>query len=101
MSRKITQEAVQSFLDRKSFSLSNTRVETDELSTSLFLFNNKIAILTVAGTILISLGGHSFTRTTQERLNGIPGINVSKSKGQVLLNGLKWDGEFVAVKINQ
>ena len=101
MSRKITQQAVQSFLDRKSFSVSNTRVETDELSTSLFLFNNKIAIFTVAGTILVSLGGHPFTRTTQERLNGIPGIRVGKKDGQVLLNGLKWNGEFIAVKINQ
>jgi hypothetical protein len=101
MSRKITQEAVQSFLDRRSFSLSNTRVETDELSTSLFLFDNKIAILTVAGTILISLGGHPFTRTAQERLNGIPGVYVNKKNGQVLLNGLNWNGEFIAVKINQ
>jgi hypothetical protein len=95
--RQITQQAVESFLDRKSFCLSNTRVETDELSTSLFLFENKIAILTVAGRLLISLGGHNFTRTTQERLNALPGVAVRRAKGQTYLNDLKWDGKFVMV----
>ena len=95
--RQITQQAVQSFLDRKSFCLSNTRVETDELSTSLFLFENKIAILTLEGNLLVSLGGHKFTKTTQERLNSLPGVHVSRKMGQNLLNGEAWDGKFVMV----
>ena len=95
--RQITQQAVQSFLDRKSFCLSNTRVETDEASTSLLLFENKIAILNRQGALFVSLGGHNFTRTTQERLNALPGVTVRKAKGQVYLNDLKWDGKFIMV----
>lgn len=95
--RQITQQAVESFLDRKSFCLSNTRVETDEASTSLFLFENKIAILNRHGALFVSLGGHNFTRTTQERLNGLPGVRVHRAKGQTYLNDLKWDGKFVMV----
>lgn len=96
--RQITKQAVQNFLDRKSFSLSNTKVETDELSTSLFLFNNRIAVLTVKGRLLISLGGYSFTRTTQERLNALPGVSVRRKKGQTYLNDQVWNGEFIEVK---
>ena len=95
--RKITKLAVQSFLDRKEFQLSNTRVETDEASSSLFLFENKIAILNRQGAMFVSLGGYHYTRTTQERLNALPGVSVRKAKGEVYLNGLKWDGKFVMV----
>ena len=95
--RQITQQAVQSFLDRKPFSLSNTRVETEEASTSLFLFENKIAILNRQGALFISLGGHKFTKTTQERLNGLPGVRVNRKMGQTLLNGEAWDGQFIMV----
>ena len=98
---QITQQAVRSFLDRKSFCLSNTRVETDELSTSLFLFENKIAILTLEGKLLVSLGGHKFTKTTQERLNGLPGVSVSRKKGQTILNGEVWDGQFIIANVVQ
>jgi len=47
--------------------------------------------------MFVSLGGHNFTRTTQERLNALPRVSVRKAKGEVYLNGLKWDGKFVMV----
>ena len=95
--RKITKLAVQSFLDRKEFQLSNTRVEADGGESKLILFNRIIAILDKNDNLLVSLGGYHFTRTTQERLNGLPGVYVSRKMGQTLVNDKAWDGKFVVV----
>jgi len=95
--RQITKQAVQSFLDFKPFSLSNTRVEVVDGEVQLILFNNIIAKLTQQGTLSVSLGGHNFTKTTQERLNGLPGVSVYRKMGQTLLNGDAWDGKFIVL----
>ena len=95
--RKITKLAVQSFLDRKEFQLSNTRVEADGGESKLILFNRIIAVLDKNDNLLVSLGGHHYTRTTQERLNALPGVRVNKIKGQAMLNGHTWDGKFTVV----
>ena len=95
--RKITKLAVQSFLDRKEFQLSNTRVEADGGESKLILFNRIIAVLDKNNNLLVSLGGYHYTRTTQERLNALPGVRVNKIKGQAMLNGHTWDGKFTVV----
>ena len=95
--RKITKLAVQSFLDRKEFQLSNTRVEADGGESKLILFNRIIAVLDKNDNLLVSLGGYHYTRTTQERLNALPGVRVNKIKGQAMLNGHTWDGKFTVV----
>ena len=93
--RKITKLAVQSFLDRKEFQLSNTRVEADGGESKLILFNRIIAVLDKNDNLLVSLGGYHYTRTTQERLNGLPGVYVNRRMGQTLLNDEAWDGKFI------
>ena len=52
--RKITKLAVQSFLDRKEFQLSNTRVEADGGESKLILFNRIIAVLDKNNNLLVS-----------------------------------------------
>lgn len=96
--RQITKQAVENFLNHKPFSLSNTTVRLEGSLTSLFLFENKIAVVSRQGELYVSLGGFDFSKTTQERLNALPGVRVSMKKGQVYLNDQVWDGLFTKIK---
>ena len=91
MSRKITQQAIKSFINKQSFFKDNTVVEVTETSTTLKLFNNPIAGIDYKGMWISDAGWP--TRTTFDRLNGIDGVYVFTKKGQVYLNGFPWDGE--------
>ena len=97
--RQITKLAVQSFLDRKEFQLSNTRVEAGGGESKLILFNRIIAVLDKSNNLLVSLGGYHYTRTTQERLNALPGVHVYRRMGQTVLNDEAWDGKFIIANI--
>jgi hypothetical protein len=96
--RKITQQAVDNFLSCKPFQLSNTVVRLEGEETQLVLFDNVIATINVKGELKVSLGGHHFTKTTQERLNGLPGVCVRRKAGRTLLNDQPWDGKFIEIK---
>jgi hypothetical protein len=90
--RSITQKAVQAFNNRRKFNLSNTSVEiTDEGYVLYKLHGNTIAGKDYDGTWITDAGWP--TRTTFERLNGLSGVSIHVSKGQVYLNGQPWDGE--------
>lgn len=91
--RSITKKIVSAFLDGKSASLDNTRTD----GKSLFLHGNKIAYKE-DGKLFISTCGWN-TPTTKERLNGIPGVRVYTNKGQLFLNGLPWNGDYIEVSI--
>jgi len=96
MSRKITQESVQAFYNRRKFNKSNMSVEkTDEGFTLLKLHGNTIAGRDFEGTWITDAGWP--TRTTFERLNGFDNVRVNTKKGQVYLNGEEWDGEKVYI----
>ena len=96
MSRKITQESVQAFYNRRKFNKSNMSVEiADEGFTLLKLHGNTIAGIDRMGTWITDAGWA--TRTTFERLNGLNDVRVNTKKGQVYLNGEEWDGEKVYI----
>ena len=96
MSRKITQESVQAFYNRRKFNKSNMSVEkTDEGFTLLKLHGNTIAGRDYEGTWITDAGWP--TRTTFERLNGLDDVRVNTKKGQVYLNGEEWDGKKVYI----
>jgi len=96
MSRKITQESVQAFYNRRKFNKSNMSVEiTDEGFPLLKLHGNAIAGKDYEGYWITDAGWP--TRTTFERLNGFDNVRVNTKKGQTYLNGEEWDGEKVYI----
>ena len=103
--RKITEAAVQAFLAGDEFSRGNTRVDVrpfkgaSEPSVILVLHGNPIAAYLETGgpTSLRVCDGNHQTRTTKERLNGLPGVQVHQKAGQWYLNGMAWDGSWTHV----
>ena len=84
--RQITRQAVNAFYSRNNFKLSNTEVKNFENgNTGLFLFGNRIAILTKDNTLAFCCCGWD-SPTTLERLRGL-GLNIRKVKGQLRYAG--------------
>lgn len=98
--RKITQDAVDCFINRKPFSLSNTEVVIDSPTHwRLTLFGNTIALKTLGtgqDSLEVTTSGWN-TVTTRERLNGLPGVRVYQRNGSLYLNGKEWDGSQVEI----
>lgn len=96
MSKKITQESVQAFLDCRPFKKSNMEVSREGTIYYLKLFGNKISAIERDGKMWISNAGWD-TKTTKERLNGLPGVNIQQKKGEWYLNGNQWDGNPIYI----
>lgn len=96
MRRKITQDAVRAFYNRRNFKRGNTRVEVNEANESrLILHGNTIAYMDNT-KVLISNCGY-FTNTTKERLNGLSGVSIYQRNFEWFLNGEKWDGGKIRI----
>lgn len=97
--RKITKEAIQSFLNGNDYNKSNTRVShtpyTDN-NTNLYLHNNLIARKTKTNWIEISNAGWT-SDTTKERLNGLPWVSIQQKNFEWYLNGEKWDWNWIKI----
>jgi hypothetical protein len=86
--RKVTRLVIQSFLDGRPRRVGNTHTD----GHSLFLHGNCIA-WKAPHALWISHCGWK-TRTTQERLNGLPGVSISQRDFTWYLNGEEWsDGK--------
>ena len=97
MSKKITIESVRNFLDGVPFKKSNMEVSREGTIYYLKLHGNKIAALEPDGKMWISNAGW-FSRTTKERLNGLPGVAIYQKNYNWILNGNQWDGSPIYVK---
>lgn len=96
--RKITQMAINAFMNVQEFKMSNTRVVVLPDVTILSLFGNEIAYRFNDADNTISItNADYFTNTTKERLNGIPGVNIQQRKGNWYLNGNLWDGKWINI----
>jgi hypothetical protein len=93
--KKITQQSVNAFINDLQFSKDNTIVKAGGEVTNLFLHGNLIAHK-IQGRMFISNCGW-FTRTTKERLNGLPNVSIYQRKGIWFLNEKPWDGSFTEV----
>ena len=40
-----------------------------------------------------------FSNTTKERLNGLPNVNIYQKNFEWFLNGKKWDGNLIDIKL--
>lgn len=93
--RKVTQQTVMAFLNKQALKVGNT----ESTGTHLYLHGNKIAYWTEGGYIIIQTCGWN-SNTTRERLNAIPNVRVYQRKGELYLNGAKWDGNAIAIDDN-
>ena len=93
--KKITQQSVNAFINDLQFSKDNTIVKAGGEVTNLFLHGNLIAHK-IQGRMFISNCGW-FSRTTKERLNGLPNVSICQKKGKWYLNGEFWDGGTIEV----
>lgn len=96
---QITRKAIDAFMNAEKFKRDNTEVEVFENVTVLRLFGNRIAYRynDPERTLSITTTGW-LTKTTKERLNGIPGVHITQRKGEWYLNGELWDGKLIDVK---
>lgn len=97
--RKITRLAIEAFMSDTPFKQSNTEVVVDESTSDLLLHGRFIAVKFHDTNNLYITSACRQTNLTKERLNGIPGVNISQKRGQWFLNGDLWDGKLV--KINR
>tara|TARA_R110000868_G_scaffold180116_2_gene420636 strand:+ start:1085 stop:1372 length:288 start_codon:yes stop_codon:yes gene_type:complete len=93
--KKITQQSVNAFINDLQFSKDNTIVKAGGEVTNLFLHGNLIAHK-IQGRMFISNCGW-FSRTTKERLNGLPNVSICQKKGKWYLNGEFWNGGTIEV----
>jgi len=98
--RKITEQAVNAFMNAQEFKSSNTRIEVLTNVTIMYLHENAIAYRynDPEKTISITNAGWK-TNTTKERLNGIPNVNIYQKKGVWYLNEKEWDGSVIDILI--
>ena len=88
--RKVTNIAVNNFLNGIGFSISNTTVKVlNNGDTILSLFGNNIAKRKDDKLFIQTAGWDS--NTTLERLNALPNVKVQRVKGKLKLNGEEWD----------
>ena len=95
--RKITKESIKAFYYRKPLKKSNMIVESKGGKTYLKLFNNTIAKLDENNELFITTADWN-TRTTRDRLNGLSGVRLGTSKGQLYLNNIPWDGKLINIR---
>jgi len=98
MSRKITQESVSAFLDGRKFNKGNMSVEVELGYTKLKLHGNTIATIDELGVMSVSNAGWA-SKTTKERLNGLPNVSVYQKNWNWYLNGVEWDGSWRRISI--
>ena len=102
--RKITEQAIYAFIEDRPFTGNNTVVTKEYIVskgwlTRLYLFDNLIAEKVFESMeINITSAGYN-TRTTRERLNGLPGVSVTSKQGQMYLNGKEWDGSWQTIQL--
>lgn len=98
--RKVTNDAVTAFMSGKKGNFNNTSVSVEGEYVVLRLHGNAIARYREGfpSTVEVCDGGYQ-SRTTKERLNGIPGVHVYQRAGQWYLNDEVWDGYWTEVAI--
>lgn len=107
---QITIDAIRALRNGTNFKRGNTKVSHHNNEAHLLLHGNLIAYYAEQGGLFISNGGYTpqgsryhsdaptGSRTTMDRLNGLPNVNIHQKNFQWFLNGEEWDGEFIKVE---
>ena len=89
--RQVTEKIVDAFLRGETKKVDNTLTD----GVAIWLHRNKIAEKRENGLWISNAGW--FSKTTKERLNGLPEVSIQQKKGEWYLNGHAWGGEWVHV----
>ena len=90
MSNATTEKAVNMFLARRAgTSGKNTEVVVSKYETALRLHGSTIAKLTPDNVLYIRTCGYN-TKTTKERLNGLPSVAIYQKNWDWYLNDKPW-----------
>ena len=92
--RKVTQQITDAFLNGRAKKVGNTQTD----GKHLYLFGNKIAEHREDGLYITNAGWQS--RTTRDRLEALPNVNIFQKKFVWHLNGNAWDGSWIKVNDN-
>lgn len=95
MPSRTTDNAIRAFNNGYKFTQGNTSVRVEDTRVSLYLHGNRIAYRQDCQLFISTCGWQ--TKTTKERLNGLPGVYIYQKKGQWYLNDRAWNGEEVNV----
>ena len=82
----VTSNISNAFLKGEARKINNSYTD----GKSLYLFDNKIAEHRDDGMYITNCGWES--KTTKERLNGLPDVRINQFKKKWYLNGEVWDG---------
>jgi hypothetical protein len=97
--KKITSEAVNAFMQGRSFKKGNMQVYKFLNVTVMALHGNEIAYRYNDPERTLSICARGWlTNTTKERLNALPGVNIYQRNWQWYLNGVQWDGNLIDIK---
>lgn len=98
--RKITMAGALAFERGEEMKSGNTAVKIEGGEIKLRLHGNTIARreLSDPRNFFISTCGW-ISSTTKERLNGLKGVSIYQRAGVWFLNGIKWEGEEILIKI--
>lgn len=92
---QVTRTVVSAFIEGKAKRQGNTHTD----GQSLFLHGNKIAEHREDGLYISNAGW--FSKTTKERLNGIPNLYITQKKYKWYINGgIEWDGTWTRINTN-
>ena len=84
------------FLSKGKYKSKNTRVETVNNQSFMYLYDNLIARIDCNGDLYITDAGWA-TNTTKERLNALPGVSIYQKNFEWFLNGKKWTEEKIRI----
>lgn len=96
--KQITNDSINAFMNAKPFNRQNMSVKVLPNVTILKLHNNAIAYKynDPEKTLSITNCGW-FSKTTKERLNGLPNVNIYQKAFKWFLNGKEWNGDLINV----
>ena len=96
----ITKQSIEAFMDARPFKKSNMEVKVLPYVTILKLHGNRIAFRYNDPNKTLSVTNCGWqTNTTKERLNAIPGVRIHQKNWEWYLNGEKWNGNLIEVKL--
>lgn len=93
---KISIDAARAFISGNEFKRDNTRVYKSLNTVYMELFGNTIARRDSSGLYICTCGWK--TKTTKERLNELPGVDIRQKNSKFYLNGEEWDGNWIKIK---
>jgi len=100
--RKVTKHAINAFLNDNPIKESNTEVILNanfgNPYTELYLFGNLIAQKQIGNNKITITNAGWKTKTTKERLNGLPGVSIFQRGKNWFLNGRKWEGDWITIQ---